>query len=395
MQDKPTKLKLIEPKITTIEWERGDGTPSTLRQPTLDELLATQFPDRQYLLWPWLREQESCMVYAAAGVGKSLFALSAAIAVAGRGSFLGWNVGAKTNDGDWRVLYVDGEMHITDIQERARLLLDAVPDIDRSKVGANLSFLARQHQEPEAGFPSITETDGTGFILKTVREAPFDLIVLDNFSTLGQVEDENAASSFNSIQSFLMALKTDGVATVLVHHSGKERKDGGGDFRGSSKLAATFETIIKLERLRESKQAEYREAQFHVRWDKVRAGGRDRIIREVLAKLTREERDGAEKALWLYEEHFELLLDLKQQLSTGKFKNMSEIATYYDKSPPMGRKYIERGITVGLFTRDEVSHWFGKGKMLRNLGNTKAPVRPSTDWMDEADDDNKGDKIAL
>src|SRR4029077_16170384 len=112
-----------------------------------------------------------------------------------------------------------------------------------------------------------------------------------------------------------------GVATVLVHHSGKERKDGGGDFRGSSKLAATFETIIKLERLRE--QAEYREAQFRVRWDKVRAGGRERSVSEVLAKLTSEERDGSEKAVWLYEEHVELLVDLKQQLSTGQFTNMS------------------------------------------------------------------------
>src|SRR4029077_2076767 len=109
-----------------------------------------------------------------------------------------------------------------------------------------------------------------------------------------------------------------GVATVLVHHSGKERKDGGGDFRGSSKLAATFETIIKLERLRE--QAEYREAQFRVRWDKVRAGGRDRAIREVLAKLTSEERDAAQKAVWEYEEHVERLYDIKKRLSDGEFR---------------------------------------------------------------------------
>jgi hypothetical protein len=142
--------------------------------------------------------------------------LSAAIAVAGGGSFLGWKVGGRAKGGDWRVLYVDGEMHIADIQERARLLLDAVPDVDQSKVGHNLNFLARQHQEPDAGFPSITEGDGTAFILKAARETPFDLIVLDNFSTLGQVEDENAASSCNSIQAFLLALKVNGVSTMLV-----------------------------------------------------------------------------------------------------------------------------------------------------------------------------------
>jgi hypothetical protein len=36
MQDKST-----EPKMTSIEWERGDGVQSTLRVPTCDELLDT------------------------------------------------------------------------------------------------------------------------------------------------------------------------------------------------------------------------------------------------------------------------------------------------------------------------------------------------------------------
>jgi DNA invertase Pin-like site-specific DNA recombinase len=61
------------------------------------------------------------------GVGKSLFALSAALAVAGGGEFLGWTTAKK--EGGWRVLYIDGEMHIADIQERANLLLDAVPGL--------------------------------------------------------------------------------------------------------------------------------------------------------------------------------------------------------------------------------------------------------------------------
>jgi hypothetical protein len=47
MQDKST-----EPKITSIEWERGDGVQSTLRVPTCDELLATTFEERRYLLHP-------------------------------------------------------------------------------------------------------------------------------------------------------------------------------------------------------------------------------------------------------------------------------------------------------------------------------------------------------
>jgi hypothetical protein len=137
------------------------------------------------------------MVYADTGVGKSMFALSAALAVAGSGEFLGWKPDQKANGAPWKVLYVDGEMHIGDIQERARLLLNAVPNVDRDRARENLRFIARQHQNPGEMFPSITEESGSQFILQRVKNQKLDLVVLDNFSTLGEVEDENAASSFN------------------------------------------------------------------------------------------------------------------------------------------------------------------------------------------------------
>ena len=57
----------------TILWNpllwSADGPPkrkpSRLKIPTLNQLLASSFKDRQHLLFPWLREQESCMIYAA------------------------------------------------------------------------------------------------------------------------------------------------------------------------------------------------------------------------------------------------------------------------------------------------------------------------------------------
>jgi AAA domain len=147
------------------------------------------------------------------------------------------------------VLYVDGEMHIGDIQERARLLMDAVPDISRTKAKSNLQFLARQQQDPTIDFPEISDAKpggGQERILEKVLDGRFDLLILDNFSTLGRVADENAASSFDDIQSFLLKLKTEKVATILVHHTGKS---GGGDaYRGSTKLAATFEIMLHLKR---------------------------------------------------------------------------------------------------------------------------------------------------
>jgi RecA-family ATPase len=63
-------------------------------------------------------------------------------------------------------------------------------------------------------------------ILKLVREEGVNLIILDNFSTLGEVEDENAASSFNKLTEFLLLLKTAGCAIILVHHAGKAADSG-------------------------------------------------------------------------------------------------------------------------------------------------------------------------
>jgi len=170
---------------TTVVWTpwvatadgRSKPRPTKLKIPTLKQLLASTFKDRKHLLFPWLREQESCMVYAAAGVGKSMFALSAALAIASGGTFLGWKPDERPTGNGWRVLYVDGEMHIGDIQERARLLIDAIPELNREMVSENLSFLSRQHQEPLAIFPSITEPDGMMFVRERVEKGPFDLVI--------------------------------------------------------------------------------------------------------------------------------------------------------------------------------------------------------------------------
>ena len=214
------------------------------------------------------------------------------------------------------------------------------------------------------------------FVRECVRQNEIDLVILDNFSTLGEVEDENAASSFNAIQQFLLQLKVQGVATMLVHHAGKS-----GDFRGSSKLAATFETIIKLERLGTS--VEHGAAAFRVRWDKVRAGGPKRKVREVAARLIQARSDLINQRRLngtIETAEIERLDELKERLEAGDFVSQKEIADYFDVSKTMARKYIDKGISLGLWTEEQVGRWFAKGKALRTQKKTEAPFRASTDW---------------
>jgi hypothetical protein len=206
-------------------------------------------------------------------------------------------------------------------------------------------------------------------------------VILDNFSTLGEVEDENAASSFNDIQQFLLQLKVQGVATMLVHHANKT----GEDFRGSSKLAATFETIIKLERLQET--YEDGTAQFQVHWDKVRAGGPSRVLRGVVAKLAYQRDAAAEepRPVWEYvAEDLPLLQEMKTLLEEGRFINQREIALHFGKSAPMARTWINKGAVAGMWTEEFIGRCFAFGKRKRDQGKTEPAHRHLNGLADRA-----------
>lgn len=230
-----------------------------LKVETLGQLLAKAVPQREELITPWLKAGESVLVYAPTGVGKSLLTLTAALAVAGSGRFLGWN--AKTPR---RVLLVDGEMHEADLIERCRELLPTVADRDDAALLGNLSVLARQSQHHNAAFPDLATPDGQEDLLQRVISGGFELLILDNFSTLASCEDENSAAAMRPIQRFLMRLKQAGVACLLVHHSNK----GGSGYRGSTMLATTFEVIVALKRA--EGWTPDQGAAFSLDWDKYR-----------------------------------------------------------------------------------------------------------------------------
>jgi AAA domain len=314
---------------------------------------------------------------------------------------LGWKPDAKVDGEVWRVLYVDGEMHIGDIQERAQLLLDAVPGINRTKATSNLTFLARQQQSAAVSFPEITDASvggGQDLILQKVLDGKFDLVVLDNFSTLGRVPDENAASSFDDIQAFLLRLKTEQVATLLVHHTGKTTKDGSSTFRGSSKLAATFEIMVRLERyLGDVKQRgrverpKYDEAHFSVHWDKLRGL---RTVGKVIAKLTTKERQGHAVEHWEFTTSLDGLHYVKQALEEGLLINQTEMATCLGRSPPAGKRIVEQGIKYRVWTDANLRAWWANGKKRRKAGETMRPTKeasaaPGMAWAEEDDTEDE------
>ncbi len=233
---------------------------------TLGHLLAHQFPPREDLVAPWLRQGESAMLWAAPGTGKTLLTLTLAVMVAGGGSVLGWHSPKPR-----KVLLVDGEMSAEDLQERAAWLIGTVDGIDREAAAANLHIMSRNWQGPEVAFPDLGDRDGRrgrasgqDEVVAVARRLKAELVLLDNFSTLVEVADENDAASMNATLAFLLRLKQLRIACLLVHHSGKD----GGSYRGSSKLATTFEVIIGLRPL--ESVATSAGAAFKLDWTKYR-----------------------------------------------------------------------------------------------------------------------------
>ena len=296
--------------------------PTTI---SLGGLLRKQLPEREHLVLPWLRQQESAMVFAAPGVGKSLFAMSLALSVAGGGKALGkWDAPRAR-----RVLYVDGEMPTDDIQERAKLLMPSVGG-DAEKMEKNLHILARQEQGGGRIFPDLSDEKGRETLLFLAKRGGAELIILDNLSTLTSFNDENAASDFNDIVKFLLRLKQEGIACLLVHHSNK----CGESYRGSSKIATTFEAIIQLKEVDLKSTDIDGTTRFRLSWTKYRGkreGGTGMVLDFALAPVLSDDEDSGVKGgelRWLCssgeDSEVELILEMVRSGDYGSQKEIAE-----------------------------------------------------------------------
>ena len=86
---------------------------------TIHDLLAREFPPREWLLEPAIPSQGLAMLYGPRGMGKTLVGMGIAYAVASGGEFLKFKA-AKAR----KVLYVDGEMPAVAMQERCAALVE-------------------------------------------------------------------------------------------------------------------------------------------------------------------------------------------------------------------------------------------------------------------------------
>jgi putative DNA primase/helicase len=220
----------------------------------LMDFLALEVPPREMLLAPILPERSLSMLYAPRGIGKSWLGLSIGLAVASGGSVLRWNAPRPR-----RVLFVDGEMVLSDLQTRLNSILGGLG----TKI-PNDGFRVLAADDSELGI-NLGSPEGQRELERHLDRV--DLLVLDNLSTLVVNGSEGASDAWLPMQNWLLRLRRKGVAVLLVHHAGVNGRQ-----RGTSRREDALDLVIGLRRPTDYSPEQGARFEVHIEKARTRVG---------------------------------------------------------------------------------------------------------------------------
>ncbi len=273
-----------------------------------NDFKSLKLPKRNMLLFPWLPEGSINMIFADRGIGKTFFALSCALALVNGDEFLCYKAEKSVP-----VLYLDGEMQATAIQER---LLKLSGD---GETKAPLSLYTPDCQDNDYT-PDLGTVEGREQINELIEAVNPKVIFIDNISTFDRTGNENEAESWSPIQAWAVQHRKKGRSVVFIHHANKEGKQ-----RGSHKKEDVMDAVIKLKRPEDYIQGEGA-AKILVQYTKARHLSGE-MAQDIEATLHDE--DGSLKWSWeqgdiLYRQAVKMMKDglscrdIAEELSIGK-----------------------------------------------------------------------------
>lgn len=206
-------------------------SPETIDSPFISIAELTSSPSPSFWFKPILLKNSVVLLYAAAGTGKTWFALSAALASAnGKNIFYGWTNKEKTH-----VFYCDGEMGKNKIGKRIELL----EKLYGSKGRTHFHYYK---QTDQIDISSEYWQKNFEKNIHATTNGNESIVVFDNWSTLCSLpgSDVNWKKAFD----WFASLKEKKVTTLIIHHPNKK-----GEQRGSALKEANVDAILKLESL--------------------------------------------------------------------------------------------------------------------------------------------------
>jgi DnaB-like helicase N terminal domain/AAA domain len=212
----------------------GNGHVPALVSVDFKDLISMELPPRDFVIEPLLSDRGRGLIYSPRGAGKTYITMEIAFCVAsGSEACFMWRIPRAR-----KVVYVDGEMSIEELQERQRHIA-RMHDQNGQPWPAEgfLKMVARDLQKEMR--PNINTREGRRRIEDCVE--PGHLLILDNIASLGQSSDEKETEDWAIIEEWASDLCWRGISVIFIHHAGKS-----GDQRGSSKREDLMEFVLKL-----------------------------------------------------------------------------------------------------------------------------------------------------
>jgi putative DNA primase/helicase len=253
------KAKQITPNSTTTPTVSA-GKPVPFVTVDGDQFLKEKIRPRKVLLRtisncePVFFDQSINQIFAWRGLGKTCLGLGLTGAFAKGGKLLNWEVPEPI-----RVLYIEGELPESQIQERWRQIIGETNGYAR---------LATIDKQPDHMFPSLATPKGMERVESTLAQLESEgfkteVLVLDSISTLFNVS-ANDEENWITIQSWLIGLRSRGICIFFFHHAGKS-----GMSRSHSKSEDMLDVSIKLDFPKEKEEGGLHAV---MSYDKARAG---------------------------------------------------------------------------------------------------------------------------
>jgi hypothetical protein len=187
----------------------------------LTDWLDRSLPRPDFVLGDLLSTTTRGIFWAPTGIGKTLFSMSMAFAMAAGSAFLGWRGRRPV-----RVLYIDGEMSRILMQERLR------DEVARS--GLRPDGLSILSHEDIPNFQPLNTKEGQAQIERELRKSGAEFMFADNIMSLigGEMKDEEP---WRLTLPWILSLTRRRIGQVWVHHTGHDKTHGYGTSPGNGR----------------------------------------------------------------------------------------------------------------------------------------------------------------
>ena len=232
-EDKPDKA---EQELAKMKAEAEDKLSQHMSNAVINSksFLAMDIPERKTILSPFFKQGDYGIVFAPRGVGKSWISLLMGKALS-EASMMGthWECAESK-----RVLYLDSEMNLHDLQGRCRQLR-----IESKKfyILSHEQLFTKSVDELSLNLADPLQQEA---ILRYCETNQIDVLILDNLSTAFRGLKENDSDSWEEVSPWILDMRRRGVSVVLVCHAGRN-----GQIRGTSKREDAAHWILSMENM--------------------------------------------------------------------------------------------------------------------------------------------------